>query len=75
MSAALERRLRVAAVLVLLGLLVELVSLTWRHPTAFLLFALVGGALLAAGMVWFLYGVVLRGSRVRREREVSGEGG
>jgi hypothetical protein len=58
----LERRLRISAVLVILGLLVELVSLTWRHPTAFLVFIGVGGLLMATGILSFLYSIVsLRG--------------
>jgi hypothetical protein len=60
-EAALEGRLRVSAALVMLGLVVELASLSWRHPTAFIVFVLFGGALMAAGMLWFLYSIVSRG--------------
>ena len=61
LSALTDRRLRASAVLVMLGLVVEIVSLTWRHPTAFILFVGVGGTLMAAGMLWFLYSIVSRG--------------
>ena len=44
---ALERRLRVAAALVMGGLVVELGSLFWRHPTAFICFFVAGGLLFA----------------------------
>jgi len=40
------------------GLVIEAVSLGWRHPTAFLLFVLVGGAAMAAGILLFLYSIV-----------------
>ena len=56
-----HRRLRLSALLVMLGLVVEVISLTWRHPTAFILFVGVGGTLMAAGMLWFLYSIVSRG--------------
>jgi hypothetical protein len=60
-EATLERRLRVAAVLVMLGLLVEGGSLGWHHPTAFIVFFVLGGALMAAGMLWYLYAIVSQG--------------
>lgn len=56
-----NERLRGSALLVMLGLVVEIVSLTWRHPTAFILFVGVGGTLMATGMLWFLYSIVSRG--------------
>jgi hypothetical protein len=54
----LERRLRVCGALVSGGLLVEVVSLQWAHPTAFLLFALLGGALVGLGVLVYLYALV-----------------
>jgi hypothetical protein len=60
-EAALEKRLRVSAALVMLGLGVEIASLTWRHPTAFIVFVAGGGALMAAGIVLFLYSTVSQG--------------
>ncbi len=56
-----ERRLRRAAILVMLGLLVELASLTWHHPTAFIVFVGAGGLLMAAGVVQYLALIVRRG--------------
>jgi uncharacterized membrane protein len=46
--------LRVSGVLLILGLAVELISLLWEKPLAFLLFAFVGGALLIAGIALYL---------------------
>jgi hypothetical protein len=60
-EAAIESRLRVSGALVMLGLVIEIASLTWRHPTAFILFVVGGGAFMAAGMSWFLYTIVSRG--------------
>ena len=56
-----ERRLRRAAILVILGLLAELASLTWHHPTAFIVFVGVGGSLMAAGILQYLALIVRRG--------------
>ena len=50
----LPRRLRWAGLLVGLGLVVEAATLGWSHPTAFLVFLLVGGALVAAGILVYL---------------------
>jgi hypothetical protein len=58
---ALEARLRVSAALVMTGLVVEIASLTWRHPTAFIVFVAGGGLLMAAGMVWFLISIATTG--------------
>ncbi len=60
-DAKLERRLQLSAALVMLGLVVELVSLRWHHPTAFVLFVLVGGLAMAAGILLFSYSIVSRG--------------
>jgi hypothetical protein len=56
-----EKRIRLAGLLVIAGLVVELVSLRWSHPTSFLLFLFMGGSLMAAGVLLFLYGLVSGG--------------
>ena len=56
----LEKRLRIAGILILAGLLVELVTLKWSHPTAFLFFLMIGGSLMAIGMLFYLYSIVSR---------------
>jgi hypothetical protein len=55
---SMERRLRIAGVFVLLGVLVELVALRWIHPAAFLVFAFVGIPIAAVGMAIYLYSLV-----------------
>jgi len=46
-------RIRLAAALVLLGLLVERLTLQWSHPTAFFVYAGVGLLLLGVGVLLF----------------------
>jgi len=58
-----EKRIRLAGLLLIAGLLVELGSLHWSHPTAFLFFLLLGGALMAAGIVIYLLSLVSAESR------------
>ncbi len=53
-----ERQIRLAGILVIAGLLVELVTLRWSHPTAFLFFLLLGGALMALGIAIYLLSLV-----------------
>ncbi len=57
-STKIERRIRLAGILLIVGLLVELVTLRWSHPTAFLFFLLLGGALMAAGIAVYLLALV-----------------
>jgi hypothetical protein len=54
----LVRRLRKAGLLVSLGLAIELATLAWPHPTAFLVFLLGGEALVAAGVGVYLWSIV-----------------
>jgi hypothetical protein len=54
----LERRLRQSGLLLASGLMVELISLLWNHPTAFFLFLGVGAVLMAAGILFYFYSLV-----------------
>jgi hypothetical protein len=53
-----ERRIRWAGVLIAAGLLVELVTLGWAHPAAFLFFLLLGGTLIGLGIIIYLLALV-----------------
>lgn len=53
----LVRRLRLAGLLVSLGLLIEAATLFWPHPTAFLAFLLLGGSLVALGVLLYLLSI------------------
>jgi hypothetical protein len=57
-SPVMERRVRISAALVFIGLIVELTALRWSHPTAFLVFAFAGIPLVGAGIAVFLYSLV-----------------
>jgi len=50
----LQRKLRSAAWLLIVGLAVEGITLHWAHPTCFLLFILLGGVLVLAGIALYL---------------------
>ena len=52
------RYLRISGVLIILGLVVEALSLIRIHPLSFLGFMFIGGGLLAAGVVIYLYSLV-----------------
>lgn len=53
-----EKRIRLSGLLLIAGLLVELVTLHWSHPTSFLFFLLLGGLLMATGILMFLLSLV-----------------
>jgi hypothetical protein len=53
-SGAIERRIRLSAGLLLLGLLVETLTLLVLHPLSFIVFASLGVLLIGAGIVVFL---------------------
>ncbi len=65
----LERRLRTSGALVLAGLVVELVTLFWSHPTAFLLFMFLGGLLMFLGIVIYLLALLSGGEATKRDIE------
>ncbi|MEP7026998.1 MAG: hypothetical protein ABI960_00245 [Candidatus Eisenbacteria bacterium] len=56
-----ERRIRIAASLVLVGMVIEVVSLNILHPLSFLLFLGVGGLTAAVGIAWFLLALLKAG--------------
>jgi hypothetical protein len=49
------RYMRISGVLIILGLLVEALSLIRIHPLSFLAFMFIGGGFIAAGVLTFLY--------------------
>jgi hypothetical protein len=53
-----EKVLRVASVLIVLGLVVEIISLAWLHPLSFALFMFVGVSLMGLGIVIYLASLV-----------------
>ena len=58
MTAGLEKRIQLAGILLIVGLLVEAVCLLWARPLAFILLVGLGGFLGVAGIVLYLYSLV-----------------
>ncbi len=56
-----ERRIHISGVLIGLGLVIQMLTLTWSHPLAFLTFLLIGTPLVAAGTLFYLYSLVASG--------------
>ncbi len=56
---AIRRFLQVSSVLIIVGLLLEIVSVLWFHPLAFVLFVFVSATLTGLGIVIFLLSLVL----------------
>jgi hypothetical protein len=52
------RLLRISSGLVIVGLLLEIVSLLWFHPLSFVLFAFVAAALIGLGILVYLASLV-----------------
>ena len=53
-----ERRIRIASILVLIGLLIECVTFAWRSPLAFFLFLIVGCGVAGVGIALFLLSLI-----------------
>ena len=58
---AIAPRLRIASVLVVLGLIIETFTLFWTHPLAFIAFIIFGCALMGLGMAIYLWSLVTIG--------------
>jgi hypothetical protein len=53
-----DARIRGASGIALLGVLIEAVTLVWAGPVSFLVFMLLGCALVALGIVYYLISLV-----------------
>ena len=53
-----QKRIRIAGILIIAGLFVELITLRWSHPTAFLFFLLIGGTLMAVSEAIVFFGLL-----------------
>jgi len=60
--------LKVSSGLIILGLLVEIVSLLWFHPLSFVLFIFVGVFLIGSGILVYLLSLVFGVSRSAENR-------
>jgi hypothetical protein len=58
---AIEKNIRRAGLLVLVGLVIQMITLSWVHPLAFMTFLTVGCPLSLAGILLYLYSLAARG--------------
>lgn len=58
MAFTIQRRIRVAGILIGLGLMVQCATFFWSQASAFLVFAFIGAPLIFAGCAMFLYSLV-----------------
>lgn len=64
-----RRLLQVSSALVIVGLLLEIVSLLWFHPLSFVLFAFVAATLIGLGIVIYLVSLVFAVSPSPEDRD------
>jgi len=57
-SNPLEKRLQLAGIFLIAGLLVEAICLFWALPITFVIFAMLGGFLMLVGLAIFLYSLI-----------------
>jgi len=61
-NGAISKKLRISGILIIVGLLVEAFSLAWNHPLSFVAFLGIGGLLIGAGILFYLWSLVSTGS-------------
>lgn len=49
-----DQGIRVAGAFILLGLIIEIITLNWFHPTSILWYMIVGGGCFFLGIVYYL---------------------
>ena len=57
-TSTIERRVRWSATLVVTGLILQILTLFWAHPLAFVFFLLFACPLVGAGILLYLYSLV-----------------
>jgi len=61
-------KLRLSGIFIVLGLVVQALSLLWNHPLSFIAFITVGGFLLAVGIVLYLLTLVNVAAAISEEK-------
>lgn len=64
------KKLRTAGILIIIGLVVEAISLAWNNPLSFVAFLGIGGLFLALGILLYLWTLV----SFRRSEESAAKG-
>lgn len=57
-DASTAKRLRLASILISIGLVLASLTFTWTHALSFMTFVFIGGTLVAAGVLLYLWAVV-----------------
>ena len=57
-TSRLQRRLKIAAYLLIAGLIIQAITLYWTSPLSFMLFIGASGTLIALGMIVYLIAIV-----------------
>ena len=57
-TSRLQRRLKIAAYLLIAGLIIETITLYWTSPLSFMIFIGASGTLIALGMIVYLIAIV-----------------
>jgi hypothetical protein len=60
-TTTIEQRIRWAGLLVVIGLLVQLLTMSWSHPLAFMAFLIIGCPLTVAGILLYLFSIATKG--------------
>ena len=55
-----EKKLRISGILIIIGLMVEAISMGWNSPLSFIAFLCIGGFFLAIGILLYLWALVTR---------------
>ena len=58
-TSRLQQRLKLAAYLLIAGLIIEAVTLYWSSPLSFMLFMAASGSLVALGIIIYLVAIVV----------------
>jgi hypothetical protein len=59
-TTTIEQRIRWAGLLVVVGLLVQLLTMSWSHPLAFMAFLIIGCPLTLAGVLLYLFSLATK---------------
>jgi len=60
-STTIEKRIRWAGLLVVAGLVLQVLTMSWSHPLAFMAFLIIGCPLTLAGVLLYLLSLTAKG--------------
>ncbi|HUJ83886.1 MAG TPA: hypothetical protein VLW83_18530 [Candidatus Acidoferrales bacterium] len=64
-----QRRIRWSGILIGAGLIIQMLTLLWTHPLAFIAFLLIGCPLVGTGILLYLYSLAAHGEAIERATE------